>query len=254
MQKRLAVIIPLILLFIFLIFIFNITNIPILSEVSQQIAGPPKSLLYGLRVDRGGDINKKLLTENEELRKKLADYERLKRDNEALRGQFEAGQMRGFMLLPARILGSKGSFTKPSELIIDQGEKSGVKRGMAVVFKNNLLGKVEKVSVNFSKVILTSSREFSTLARTSETNALGVARGEGDFILFDQVSINERISAGQFLLTRGKINEEGFGIPADLIIGKILEVDRNESLPSQSAKVESSVETSRIETVFIIKQ
>lgn len=242
----------LILLFAFSVFIFKITSIPILSNLAQKIAGPPKSLLYQTKVIQGDNKDKELLEENEKLRQKIVDYERVKRDNQVLRDQFETQETHEFTLLPARILGSLGSFSNPSALIIDQGGKSGVKRGMAAVVKSNLLGKVETVSENYSKISLTHNEKFSTLARSSETNALGVARGVEDFILFDQVSINDNISIGQLLLTRGEINEEGFGIPPDFIIGKISEVDKNESLPNQSAKVEAITDASRIDMVFII--
>lgn len=240
------------MLFVPSVFILNLKSIPIISSLVQQIASPAKSLLYQMRVIRSDDKNKMQSSENEKLRQKIVDYERLKRDNQVLRDQFETSAMQEFTLLPARILGSQGTFTSPSALIIDQGERSGVARGMAVVLKSNLLGKVEMVSENYSKINLTHNQKFETLARTSETNALGVARGTGDFILFDQVSINDSIKTGQLLLTRGEINEEGFGIPPDFIIGEIASINRNESLPNQSAKVENIIDTSRIYMVFVI--
>lgn len=252
MSKRSILIILLILLFAASILIFNITSVPILSNLAQKIAGPPKSLLYQTKVIRRDNKDKELLEENEKLRQKIVDYERLKRDNQVLRDQFETGATREYKLLPARVIGSLGSFTQASGLIIDQGKKTGVKRGMAVVLKSNLLGKVETVSENYSKINLTHNEKFSTLARTSETNALGVARGASDFILFDQVSINDNISISQLLLTKGEINEEGFGIPPDFIIGKISSVNRNESLPNQSAKIGSMIDASRINIVFVV--
>jgi rod shape-determining protein MreC len=251
MQKRVILIILLILVFASSVFIFNLTSIPVLSNLAQAIMAPPKSLLYGIKAGSIESENK-FKTENEELRQKLIDQERLTRDNLALRDQFESGMTNEFKLLPARVIGSQGSFSRPSILIVDQGRKSGVAPGMAVVLKNNLLGKVETVSDNYSKIILTQNEKFATLARTSETNALGVARGTGDFILLDQVSINDSLSKDQMLLTRGEINEKGIGIPPDFIIGKISSVNKNESLPTQSAKVENIIDASRIDMVFVI--
>src|SRR3989338_5833681 len=218
MQKRTILIILLIILFSFLVFIIRTTQVPVLSFLAQ----------------------------------KIVDYEKLRRDNQALKDQFETGATREFKLLPAGVLGSQGTFSYPTALIIDQGERSGVAHGMAVVFKDNLLGKVSAVSDNYSKIILTENERFSTLARTSDTNALGVTSGQGNFILFSQVSINDIINPGQLILSRGEINEQGFGIPPDFIIGKISEVDKNESLPAQSAKIESIISISQIDTVFVV--
>ena len=252
MPKRSILIILLILLFASTIFIFNVTSIPILSNLAQQIAATPKTLLYKMRIGSGDDKEKKLEIENEKLRQKIVDHERLKRDNLALRDQFETQETLEYRLLPARIIGSQGSFSRPAALIIDQGSKSGIQKGMAAVFKNNLLGKIDAVSDNFSKIILSHNERFVTLARTSGTNVLGVARGTGDFILIDQISINDTIVKDQMVLTRGEISEKGFGIPPDFIIGKISSVNKNESLPNQSAKVESIMDISRIDMVFIV--
>ncbi len=251
MQKRVILIVILLLIFASSVFIFNLTSIPIVSNLAQGIMGPPKSLLYKIRVGSIEDENK-LKTEIEKLRKKIIDHDRLKRDNQALRDQFETQETFEYKLLPASVIGSQGNLSHPSVLIVDQGENSGVKEGMAVVLKNNLLGKIDAISDNFSKIILTHNERFVTLARSSETGALGVARGTGDFILFDQVSINETIGKDQMVLTRGEINEKGFGIPPDFIIGKISSVNKNESLPNQSAKVESIVDISKIDLVFIV--
>src|SRR3989344_6817024 len=133
MPKRSIAIILLMLLFASSVFIFKITSIPILSNLAQRLAGPPKSLLYQTKVIRKDNKDKELLEENEKLRQKIVDYERLKRDNQVLRDQFETGATREYKLLPARIIGSLGSFRRPQTLIIDQGQKSGVMQETAVV-------------------------------------------------------------------------------------------------------------------------
>lgn len=238
------------MLFVPSVFIFKLTSIPIVSNFIQQIARPPKILLYQTRVTP--QDNNELAKENEKLQGRLVDYEKLKRDNQALRDQFETGTTSELKLLPARIVGSFGGFNHASSLIIDQGQNASVKKGMAVVIKNNLLGKVEMVSPHFSRISLTQNQKFQTLAKTSDTNALGIARGVEDFILFDQVSINDNVSPGQLVLTRGEVNEESFGIPPDLIIGKISSINKNESLPTQSAKVESIIDLSKVDLIFVV--
>lgn len=250
MQKVRIIIIILIVFFAILVFFIKTTSIPIFSNIVQSIFGPAKSVLYKTRISATEE--NKIIKENEDLKKKLLDFEKIKRDNIALHDQFETGLTEKYTMLPSKIIGTLGSFTNPSELIIDQGENSGVKVGMAVIVKSNLIGKVEKTSENFSKVMLISSANFSTLARSSETDALGVVRGRQDFVLFENVSINDSIAQKQIVFTRGQINEDGFGIPPDLIIGEISQVDRNESLPTQSAKVDAQINISKLETVFVI--
>ena len=222
----------------------------------QGIFGGPKSALYDARVSvSGGDSNieiTKLKADNQALQKKLIDYEKLKEDNQALRSQFEEGSVHNYKMLPAHIIGFVGSFGRPSALIIDQGERSNVKNGMAVVFGNNLVGKIGNSSENYAKVLLPEDPSFSIIAQSAESQSLGLVAGEEDFILFDRVSIKDKIVAGETVLTKGEADNSGDGIPADLVIGKIESIYRNESQPYQTAKVKSEVDTEHLSTVFVI--
>ena len=46
--------------------------------------------------------------------------------------------------------------------------------------------------------------------------------------------------------------QEGFGIPQDLIIGRIVSLNKVSSAPFQTAKVESFLSFPRLETVFVV--
>lgn len=243
--------------FILSILVFLNNNFPPVKFVTgavQNIFVAPKTFLYGLKTTGGSDNSaiKKLTDENSALTKKLIDYDRTKRDNEALRSQFETSQTRNFKMMPTRILGFSGSFTLPGSFVIDKGSSNGVRQGMAVVVGNNLIGKIGRVSTSYSQVLLSINSNFRTLAKTSDKNTPGVARGNDDFILLDRVSVNDSITPKALLLTAGDIGESSFGIPPDLILGKIVSVNRSPSLPFQTAKVESQIRLDRLETVFIV--
>jgi len=252
---------PLILLAVFLfasILIFLNNDFPavkFLSNVTQTVFSPPKALLYDLRVfiSRGdGAELRKIKEENTRLSEKLIEFQRLKGDNEALRSQFETAETKKFNLLPARVIGFLGRFSSPVSLIIDRGQRHGVKVGMAVVLQNNLVGKIIQVSPSYSQVILPLNEKFSVLGKTAEGNVPGVTRGVEDFILLDRVHVNEKITPGELILTKGEINEKGFGVPPDFIIGHVSSVNKNESLPFQTAKIEALVSFSKLNLVFIL--
>lgn len=250
-------IIPLVIfLFLGILFYFNQNFPPIrfIAGVVQGIFATPKTLIYSLKAGGGSDSLqiKKLKRENEALTKKLIDYGRTKRDNEALRSQFETSVGPQYKLMPARVLGFSGNFASPDSLVIDRGSNNGVQPGAAVVFKNYLVGKIDKVTPFYSRVFLSVSENFITVARTVDGSAHGIARGNGDFILFDRVSIKDTIPAGSIIVTKGDVDTTGLGIPPDLIIGKIASVNHNPSLPFQTAKIESNEVLSRLETVFIV--
>lgn len=224
------------------------------ASAVQNIFSSPKAAVFRLK---SGDLAseslkiKKLQEDNEKLTQKLLEYDRTRRDNEALKSQFETGETRKFKLLPAQILGFLGG-SSPTTLIINRGQQDGVRREMAVVYKNNLIGKISRVSSSYSQIILINNSAFQTLAQTLEGSVPGIIHGVQDFILLDRVETSQKLASGETIVTKGEINKEGLGIPPDLVIGKILQVSKNESLPFQSAKVEGALSNLRLNTVFIV--
>ena len=255
MRKYTLAPIGIFILFSILIF-FNNNSAPVkfIAGFVQDIFSAPKSFLYKVKtgvISENEEI-KKIKEENQIYVKKFIEFERIKKDNEALRSQFEAGTTKNYKLMPAHVIGFLGKSQSSSSLIVDRGEADGIKTEMAAIVAQNLIGKIGKVSQNYSEVALVNNKNFSTLAATADQNATGVISGQEDFILFDRVAVNENIASGQIVIAKGEINDKGFGVPADFIIGKIVSVSRNESLPFQTAKVEPSTDVLRLNMLFII--
>ncbi|MEX2013104.1 MAG: rod shape-determining protein MreC, partial [Candidatus Levyibacteriota bacterium] len=169
-----------------------------------EIASPLERATFKLSGSHEEDS--KLQAENKTLIKKLADVQKLTAENSALKDQFETSYPESPNLLPANVI-SAPSFvpgvTSPEYLVIDKGGKDGVKVGSAVVFRDNLVGKVVEAASSLSKVILVSNSESNFSARTMSVKgvvgegALGIIRGMGgqDMIL-DNVLLSESLQPG----------------------------------------------------------
>lgn len=193
---------------------------------------------------------KELEEENTSLRRKLVDQTELLRENKALRDQFETAFPKSYSLLPAKVIGSPGEY-----LIIDKGAADNVKNGLAVVFKDMVVGRVIKVSSRFSLIEVVGSKTFSLTGKTLETGALGTVKGEGNGdVIFENVILSEKLLAGDTVVTKGDINEEGAGFPPDLIIGKIEAIEKRPSALFQAAKIKSMLDFPRLTVVFILMQ
>lgn len=247
---------PLIVALFFSLLLFLVRDLPQLNLINstiEQVFSVPKSFMYGLKTDSSDPSQIKLLKiENERLIKKLAEYERLARDNEALRSQFESAANARFDSVPARVIGFSGDTVIPNALIIDKGKKDGVFNGAAVIIGNNLVGKIDTASINYSKVILLTNEKFATLAKTSDNNTRGVAIGNHDFLLLDRVAVTDKLNSDSIALTVGDVNDIGIGVPPDLVLGKLISVNRSASLPFQTAKLQSPVDVVDLEIVFVI--
>lgn len=215
----------------------------------------PRSILYSMANSEGkpSEIDK-LRSENEKLLEKLTELNALKKDNEALRSQFQDAVISSQTLLPAKVIGFNGPLDNPTTLILDQGSKNNVKKGMAVVLQHNLVGKIGNVSAWASELILPVNKNFSTLAVSSSNNSPGIINGEEDFILLNHVVITDTLSKNEIVVTKGEKNKNGVGIPQDLIVGKISLVNKPETQPFQSAIVVSLVNFKKLTTVFIVVQ
>jgi len=177
-------------------------------------------------------------------------------DNKALRDQFETKNPISTNLIPAQVVGAPGflpGITVPENYTIDKGEADGVSFGDAVVFKDNLVGRVVKTTQFLSSVqIVTNSSSLFTV-KTLETNALGVIKGQGGGnLILDNVVLSETLKLGDMVLTKGDLDINGGGFVPDLIVGEITAISKNPSDLFQRAKIKSRVDFSKITKVYVV--
>lgn len=256
MQRNLTITLG-VFLTLSLIILLNNTFAPFsfLSGITQALFSIPKSQLYKTKTTLApGQVidMQKLVAENKKLTEKVVEFERLKQDNAALKSQFETTDIQAVNLMPVHVVGFLGEFSNPTTLVVDRGESDGLKKDMVVVVGGNLVGKIGAVSKNFSQVILISNKQFTTLAKSSDSTASGIVMGEGNFILLDKVAITDSLAEDAIITTKGDISQSGIGIPSDLIIGKVVSLNKKSSAPFQTAKIESSIPFSRLEIVFVM--
>ena len=198
----------------------------------------------------------KLKDDNAKLSAQLAKQKELERENQALRDQFQTAVIPAKKLLPAHIIGLISFIPGVSpvdEIIIDQGEGNGVKVGSIAVYKDNLVGRIVKTSSHMSVIHLLTRKDASFTATTTKTKALGVIKGkEGENLLLDNVVLSDKLEKDDLVVTRGDIDNKGTGYPPDLVVGKIVSVNKKTSALFQTAEVESLVDFERLSVVFII--
>lgn len=213
---------------------------------------PRASIFWFFKKEDSRDVILKMHKEIIALNRKVVDDELLIRENEALKSQFESSGSLSLSLVAAKILGFTGGNKLPETLVINVGQKNGIKKGMAVIFQKNLVGKISAVSQNFSVVDTVLNPNLQLLAKLPETNANGILEGKKDFMLFDRIVITDTLKKNAGVVTKGEVNEEGVGIFPDLIIGKITSISKKETSPFQSAQVLPVIDISRLTDVFVI--
>lgn len=225
------------------------------SSVGRQIAGFSFSLVRFNKSPAASSISR-LKLENIELRRKLTRLELLKRENNALRDQFETQYPKSSNLIPSRIVGMKSfvpGISHPSRFILDKGSSDGVAMGQAVVFKDNLVGKVGAVERNLSDIVLVTDQKFSLTAKILKRSAIGVVKGQGnDELMLDGVLLSETVEKGDVVLSKGDEVLSGIGIPPDLIVGIVDSVEKKPSALFQTARVKPMLNFFSLEEVFVV--
>ncbi|HRN96074.1 MAG TPA: rod shape-determining protein MreC [Candidatus Levybacteria bacterium] len=225
-----------------------------IQGLAQSVYKNPKAALYSFSATANNTNQaEQLRQENIKLREKLVEFEHLQKDNDALKSQFEEEAIPSDELLPAQIIGFQGGIARPDVLIIDKGNRDDISKGQAVVVGKNLVGVIHAVGDRYSSVLLTTNPLFSTVAKVSSGDALGVIQGAGNFLLFDRVAITDELQKGDTVVTRGTVDAQTGGIPPDLVLGVIESVRKVESEPFQGAQVKSLVDSARLTRVFIWK-
>lgn len=182
----------------------------------------------------------KLLSENADLRKQLAEMQ-------ALASQEKHLDPSTYNLLPARPIGL-GRYLK-----IDQGSDSGVKVGQAVVFEDNFLGKIVTVSPKAANVQLLADPDSKVAAfsQDKEGKAKGILTGQfGTELLFDKILHDEKISKGDLVYSEGL---EGF-LPRGLVLGRVSKVEERENEVFKQANVQQIFDIRDLELVFVIQE
>lgn len=229
-----------------------------ISSIFNRASEPGKSLtnILTLKSLQNNYINK-TMEENLKLKKALSDQKNILTENMALKSQFESSSSESQNFLPAKVIGSPGfmpGINNPEYLIINQGEKDGVKNGDAVLSNNFLIGKVLKIYPDFSKVELLTNKNSSFVVKiqlSEESN--GILKGKGgDELSLENVLLTTKLEKDAPILTKGDKNEKGEGYPPDLNIGKIQTIEKKQSDLFQRAIVVSPIDFKNLNTVFVL--
>lgn len=257
--------IPNLRIFLLLIFLslslILLDNSPLLSTPKQAIFYITNPISFGL-YRSGQNINKqfyfifqarfaaqenkalkeqigKVLSENAQLRKKIAEVESILSQERHLDPET-------YNLIAARPIGLS-RFLK-----IDRGSKDDIKVGQAVVVNDNLVGRIVEVSEKSSNIQLIQDPDskIAAFSQNLEGKAKGVVIGQfGTELLMDKILHQEKINEGDLVYSEGT---EGF-LPRGLILGRVIEVLKREDEVFKQAKIKEVFDIRDLELVFVIR-
>ncbi|UCC66687.1 MAG: rod shape-determining protein MreC [Deltaproteobacteria bacterium] len=199
-----------------------------------------------------------LVNIKKENRRLQAELLRLQRENDELRESAEAVRRLRRLLLfkkqvsasmvPAEVIASSPSSWFRT-IVINKGQRDGVRKGMPVVTWEGVVGQVIRTSPGSSIILLIIDRNSSVDALVQRTRTKGILEGEGGArCQLRYVPRTDEIQVGDRIVTSGL----GGIFPKGLLIGKVVRVEKREYGLFQEVAVTPGAEFSRLEEVMVI--
>jgi len=134
-------------------------------------------------------------------------------------------------------------------LIIDQGSDAGIRRGMPVVNQQGLVGRIDAVTANASRIQLITDPGSSVNVHLRNANLSTVLTGSltGDVII-EMLPADISISAGDLIITSGL----GGNYPADIVVGQVIGVRDTANTLFQEASVQPAADFTNLQAVLVI--
>jgi len=226
----------------------------------QAQLNKPARAVAGLFQDMSGMF--RLYEENKVLKERLERYAQLAAENEELRAQNErlkamldySQENDAYQLKLARVVARDPDRWMNSIIVINLGERDGIRANMPVITPGGVIGKVVQVSRHSANVQLITDVEGGSRVSAvvqSPTRPVGIIDGydpQQGVLVLSKVPLDEPIEPGQRVVT------SGFGgiFPPGLLIGTIESVGIGEYGLSLQAKVRPAADLVHLDEVFVV--
>jgi rod shape-determining protein MreC len=132
---------------------------------------------------------------------------------------------------------------------MDRGSDAGIQQGMPIVTERGLVGRVEEVFANGSRIQLITDPEIIVNVRLQNSRADGALAPQlSGEIWVDLIDQDVNIGPGELVLTSGL----GGGYPSDIPVGEVISVRKRDYELFQQVVIQPSVDLDNLEIVLII--
>jgi rod shape-determining protein MreC len=200
-----------------------------------------------------------LKNENTELRKQVVNlslqnelFKEMKLENERLKKLllFEEENKSSMKLIPVQIIAIKGD-RLPNSIIVNKGEKSGLKIHMPAITVDGLVGKIIDVQPNTATIQLLLDRDCRVSVMNQRSRIIGIyewsSKSKG---IIKDVPLRADVKIGDKLITSGL----GGVFPKGISVGTISEVKHDPLGLFYQIDVELTVDFSKLEEIFVVSQ
>jgi len=210
----------------------NDKDVPMVRIWAVSAVTPVASAIEGVRNTTTGFFSNyfELRNARDQSRDLKTEVDRLRLENQLLRNELTSAHrveaMAGFQahtpskMIGARVIGTTAGMGSKS-ILIDRGVTAGVRKGMAVVTPDGIVGRVIAEYPFAAQVLTITDPEFAAGVVSQKNRVHGVVKGQGNnSAKVDYIPTGQKVEVGEFFYTSG----EDRIFPKGLVVGKVTSV------------------------------
>jgi len=217
-----------------------------ITETARLIAGAWRKYIALVGLQRENEALRKRLLELEQEIVRLAEVEQTNRRlSELLRFRSTFGGR----AVAAQVI-AKDPLPWFRSFVIDKGEADGVRKGMAVLSAQGVVGQVQQAGRHSARVLLITDHNSGVDAVVQRSRARGIVEGAvGDGCVMKYLKPGEDVQIGDWVVTSGF---DGI-FPKGIVIGHVTGLSRRSRALLQVAQVEPAAPFDRLEEVLVVE-
>ncbi len=228
---------------------------PIQGGLDSMAGGVASAVRTLAEIDSLRRTNDDLARENAKLAAENARAKEIERQNALISELLKVQGATAFQTVAGTVIGRDSSQFR-SVLTLDVGSDRGVKEGDVVVGEGGAaVGRVTGVTGNSATVLLINDTSSTVIGQLGNGQATGRVIGQlGGVLVMQDIDSAARINIGDQVVTAGI--DLGGGVrspfPKGLLIGTVVDVEREANAVTQTAFVTPTAQLDRLEYLLVI--
>jgi rod shape-determining protein MreC len=185
-----------------------------------------------------------------ELQKENGQFKEMALANERLQRSLQFREKISPSMIAAEVIGQDPSSWFKS-VTINKGEKDGLRKGMAVISPEGVIGQILKTGPYHSTILLITDYSSAIDSIVQRTRAKAIVEGKGENRCQLKYLLRaEEVIVGDIVVTSGLSGN----FPKGLVVGEIRKVEKTGQGVFQYAELVPSVDLSKLEEVLVIPE
>jgi rod shape-determining protein MreC len=215
--------------------------------VIKSLHGVFEEYFFLVHVQRENVILKQKIAE---LQKDNHQMKEMALANERLHKLFQFREQVSVSVIAAEVIGQDPSSWFKS-VTLNKGEKDGLRKGMAVISSEGVIGQVLKTAPHYSTALLITDYNSAIDSIIQRTRAKAIVEGKGENLCqLKYLLRTEEVVVGDIVVTSGLSGN----FPKGLMVGEVRNVDKKGHGVFQYAELVPGVDLTKLEEVLVITE